>query len=85
MSLKKVESGVWRRGTEEGGGAAPQGDGGAVDFTPEGGGTKSPSSKSQVGGKWKVEKTQDMPKVELEQFLKEEEIVDREENGDGLQ
>ncbi len=60
-------------------------DGGAAGFDPRGRGTKSPSGKSQVSGKWKVEKTQDMPKVELEQFLKEEEIVDREENGDGLQ
>ena len=66
-------------------GAAPQGDGGAVDFTPGGGGAKSPTSKSQVSGRWKVEKTQDKPEAEMEQLPKEEGNVDREGNGDRLQ
>ena len=56
-----------------------------MDFDPRGSRTKSSSSKSQVSGGWKMEETQDMPEVEVEQFLKEEGDVDREENGDGLQ
>ncbi len=58
--------------------------GGAVDFDPWGSRNKSPSDKSQVSGRCKVEKTQEMPKREVEQFLKEEGDVDRQENGDGL-
>ena len=40
--------------------------------------------KSRVRRRWKVEATHELPKVEVEQFLKEERNVDREENGDGL-
>ena len=40
------------------------------------------SLRSGEGGKWRRPKK--CPKVEVEQFLKEEGYVDREENGDGL-
>ncbi len=56
-----------------------------MDFTPGGGVTKPPSSNSQVSGRWKVEKTQDMTKAEVEQLLRDEGDVDREGYGDGLQ
>ena len=59
-------------------------DRGAVDFDARGSRTKYPSSKSPVSGRWKVGKTQEKPKVEVEQFLKEEGNVDRKENGDGI-
>ena len=55
-----------------------------ADFDPRGSRTKSPSSKSQLSGSWRVEKTQEMPKVKVEQF-KENGNVDWEEKGDGLQ
>ncbi len=58
---------------------------GIVALDPWGSRTKSQSIKSQVSGEWIVEKAQEMPKMEVEQFLKGEGDVDREENGDGLQ
>ena len=67
-----MESGVWGRGTQEEEGAAPQGDGGAVDFTPGRDGTKSPTGKSRVSGRWKVEETQVKSEAEVEQLLEEE-------------
>ena len=60
-------------------------EGGLVNFDTKRSRTKSPTSKSQVSRRWKMEKTQEMLEVEVEQFLKEEGNVDREENGDGLQ
>ncbi len=62
-----------------------QEEGGTVDIDPRGSRTKSPPSKSQVSKRWKVEKTQERPKVEVEQFFKKEGDVDRKENGDGIQ
>ena len=55
------------------------------NFDPMGSSAKSPLSKSQVSGSWKVEKTQEMPKVEVEPLLEEEQNMDREENREGLQ
>ena len=79
-----MESGKWRRGALEEEEQLLREERGAVDFNPRGSRTKSPSSKSLVSGRWKVEKTQDLLEVEVEQFLEEEGDVDREENGDGL-
>ncbi len=62
-----------------------QQEGFVVYFDPWGSRTKSQSSKSQVGGRWKVGKTQERLKVEVEKSLKEEGDIDREENGDGIQ
>ena len=60
-------------------------EGGAVDSDTWSSRIKSPSSKSQVSGRWKVEKTQELPKTEVEQFLEKEGDVDRQEKEDGLQ
>ena len=54
-------------------------------FNPWWNRTKSQSGKSQVSGKWKLEKTQEMPKTKVGQFLKEERDVDGKENGDRIQ
>ncbi len=56
-------------------------DGGTVDFDSRGSRTKTPLGKSQVSRNWKVEKSQEMHKVEVEQFIKEEGVVDREKTG----
>ena len=60
----------------------PKEDRGATNFTPGGSRTKSPSGNSRVGRKWKVEETQEKPKVEVEQLPEEKGNVDREESGD---